>query len=91
MFLIDQQFLVTALQRLCPGIETLVFMTGGKFHIACDSYGPHQTIECFVTRSAAHRGGPWWKSRSNKVWQAPSVLGPESCRGQVHRAVSGQD
>ena len=42
---------VTALQRLCPGIETLVFMTGGKFHIACDSHGPHQTIECFVTRS----------------------------------------
>ncbi len=42
---------VTALQRLCPGIEKLVFMTGGKFSIACDSHGPHQTIECFVTRS----------------------------------------
>ena len=42
---------VTALQRLCPGIEKLVFMTGGRFHIACDSHGPHQTIECFVTRS----------------------------------------
>ena len=42
---------VTALQRLCPGIEKLVFMTGGTFHIACDSHGPHQTIECFVTRS----------------------------------------
>ncbi len=42
---------VTALQRLCPGIEKLVFMTGGKFNIACDSHGPHQTIECFVTRS----------------------------------------
>ena len=42
---------VTALQRLCPGIEKLVFMTGGNFHIACDSHGPHQTIECFVTRS----------------------------------------
>ena len=42
---------VTALQRLCPGIEKLVFMTGGKFKIACDSHGPHQTIECFVTRS----------------------------------------
>ena len=40
-----------ALQRLCPGIEKLVFMTGGKFNIACDSHGPHQTIECFVTRS----------------------------------------
>ena len=42
---------VTALTRLCPGIERLVFMTGGTFHIACDSHGPHQTIECFVTRS----------------------------------------
>ncbi len=42
---------VTALQRLCPGIEKLVFMTGGIFHIACDSLGLHQTIECFVTRS----------------------------------------
>ena len=42
---------VTALQRLCPGIEKLVFMTGGKFSIACDSHGPHQAIECFVTRS----------------------------------------
>jgi aminomethyltransferase len=41
----------TALQRLCPSIEKLVFMTGGTFHIACDSHGPHQTIECFVTRS----------------------------------------
>ena len=42
---------VTALSRLCPGIEKLVFMTGGTFHIACDSHGPHQTIECLVTRS----------------------------------------
>ena len=42
---------VKALERLCPGIEKLVFMTGGTFHIACDSHGPHQTIECFVTRS----------------------------------------
>ncbi len=42
---------VTALQRLCPGIEKLVFMTGGRFDIACDSHGPHQRIECFVTRS----------------------------------------
>ncbi len=39
------------MQRLCPGIEKLVFMTGGHFNIACDSHGPHQTIECFVTRS----------------------------------------
>ena len=42
---------VTALMRLCPGIDKLVFMTGGIFHIACNSHGPHQTIECFVTRS----------------------------------------
>ena len=42
---------VAALTRLCPGIEKLVFMTGGTFDIACDSHGPHQTIECFVTRS----------------------------------------
>jgi aminomethyltransferase len=42
---------VTVLQRLCPGIEKLVFMTGGTFHIACDSHGPHQKVECFVTRS----------------------------------------
>ena len=34
---------VTALQRLCPGVEQLVFMTGGRFISAgCD---------CFVTRS----------------------------------------
>ena len=34
---------VAALQRLCPGIEKLVFMTGGRSSIAgCD---------CFVTRS----------------------------------------
>ena len=42
---------VQALQRLCPGIEKLVFMSGGTFRIACDNAGPHQTIECFVTRS----------------------------------------
>jgi len=42
---------VTVLQRLCPGIEQLVFMTGGTFHIVCDSHGPHQKVECFVTRS----------------------------------------
>jgi aminomethyltransferase len=41
----------TVMQRLCPGIETLVFMTGGTFSMACSSAGPHQTIECFVTRS----------------------------------------
>jgi aminomethyltransferase len=38
---------VTALQRLCPGIEQLVFMTGGQFDLACGS----DTVPCFVTRS----------------------------------------
>ncbi|NMM15171.1 MAG: glycine cleavage system aminomethyltransferase GcvT [Rhodoferax sp.] len=38
---------VTALQRLCPGIEKLVFMTGGQFDLACGS----DTVPCFVTRS----------------------------------------
>ncbi|WP_029524299.1 glycine cleavage system aminomethyltransferase GcvT [Polaromonas glacialis] len=34
---------VTALQRLAPGVEQLVFMTGGRFNVAgCD---------CFLTRS----------------------------------------
>jgi len=34
---------VTALQRLAPGVENLVFMTGGRFDVAgCD---------CFLTRS----------------------------------------
>jgi aminomethyltransferase len=34
---------VTALQRLAPGVETLVFMSGGRFTVAgCD---------CFLTRS----------------------------------------
>ena len=42
---------VDALKRLCPGIEKLVFMTGGAFNVACDSHGPHQQIECFITRS----------------------------------------
>jgi aminomethyltransferase len=34
---------VTALQRLAPGIEKLVFMTGGRFDMA--------SCDCFVTRS----------------------------------------
>ena len=38
---------VTALQRLCPGIEQLVFMTGGQFEVACGS----DTVPCFITRS----------------------------------------
>jgi aminomethyltransferase len=38
---------VTAMQRLCPGIEKLVFMTGGQFDVACGA----QTVPCFITRS----------------------------------------
>ena len=38
---------VTAMQRLCPGIEKLVFMTGGQFEVACGA----ETIPCFITRS----------------------------------------
>ena len=38
---------VKALSRLAPGVEKLVFMTGGQFDIACGT----QTISCFLTRS----------------------------------------
>lgn len=38
---------VTAMQRLCPGIEKLVFMTGGQFNVACGS----ESVPCFITRS----------------------------------------
>ncbi len=38
---------VTALARLAPGVEKLVFMTGGTFDIACGA----QKISCFLTRS----------------------------------------
>ena len=38
---------VTAMQRLCPGIEKLVFMTGGQFDVACGV----ATVPCFITRS----------------------------------------
>ena len=38
---------VTALQRLCPGVEKLVFMSGGQFHI----HHSAQDIDCFITRS----------------------------------------
>jgi aminomethyltransferase len=38
---------VTAMQRLCPGIEKLVFMTGGQFEVACGT----ETVPCFITRS----------------------------------------
>jgi len=38
---------VAVMQRLCPGIEKLVFMTGGQFDVACGT----QTVPCFITRS----------------------------------------
>ena len=38
---------VTALQRLCPGVEKLVFMTGGQFDVACGT----ESVPCFITRS----------------------------------------
>ena len=38
---------VTALSRLAPGVEKLVFMTGGTFDITCGA----QRIACFLTRS----------------------------------------
>jgi aminomethyltransferase len=38
---------VTALQRLCPGVEQLVFMSGAQFHVKHSA----QDIECFITRS----------------------------------------
>jgi len=38
---------VEALQRLCAGVEKLVFMTGGAFDVACGA----QTVPCFITRS----------------------------------------
>ena len=42
---------VAVLQRLCPGIEQLVFMSGGQFSIACANRGQTQPVDCFVTRS----------------------------------------
>jgi len=38
---------VTALQRLAPGVEKLVFMTGGRFTVQAGK----QTIDVFLTRS----------------------------------------
>ena len=38
---------VDALSRLAPGVEKLVFMTGGAFDVACAA----QAVSCFITRS----------------------------------------
>ena len=40
-----------ALQRLCPGVVELVFMTGGRFTLRCASAGGAQPVDCFITRS----------------------------------------
>ena len=42
---------VQALQRLCPGVEKLVFMTGGRFTLRDVSGGGEQAAQCFITRS----------------------------------------
>lgn len=42
---------VQALQRLCPGAEKLVFMSGGSLCITVESAGSTQKIDCFITRS----------------------------------------
>lgn len=38
---------VNVLQRLCPGVEKLVFLSGGLFHC----HHSAQDIDCFITRS----------------------------------------
>ena len=42
---------VAVMQRLCPGIEKLLFMTGGSFSLSCTVQGQRQQVACFVTRS----------------------------------------
>ena len=42
---------VAVMQRLCPGIEKLLFMSGGRFSVACNHKGTSRPVACFVTRS----------------------------------------
>ncbi len=42
---------ITVMQRLSPGIEKLVFMSGARVSIGGSAPGSAQHIECFVTRS----------------------------------------
>ena len=42
---------ITVMQRLSPGIEKLVFMSGARVSIGGPAAGSSQHIECFVTRS----------------------------------------
>ena len=41
----------TVMQRLCPGVQTLLFMTGGEFSMTCNDRGTSRQVMCFVTRS----------------------------------------
>jgi len=42
---------VTVMQRLAPGIEKLLFMSGGRFSVMSQAQGTHQQIDIFATRS----------------------------------------
>ena len=42
---------VTALSRLAPGVEKLVFMTGGNFTVSIETGSGTQKIDVFLTRS----------------------------------------
>lgn len=42
---------VVALQRLCPQVAQLVFMSGGLFNVRSSTHGASASIECFITRS----------------------------------------
>ena len=42
---------ITVMQRLSPGIEKLVFMSGARVSIGGPAAGSSKHIECFVTRS----------------------------------------
>ncbi|MBC7704201.1 MAG: glycine cleavage system aminomethyltransferase GcvT [Rhodoferax sp.] len=42
---------VTVMQRLSPGIQRQLFMTGGEISITCNDRGTNRQVLCFVTRS----------------------------------------
>ena len=42
---------VRALQRLAPGVEKLVFMTGARYTLQCPLGSGTQAVDCFITRS----------------------------------------
>lgn len=41
----------TALQRLCPTIDQLVFMSGNGFAVDCGRGGATRPVRCYITRS----------------------------------------